>query len=101
MPLQPEDTYRLEIWSFLKDLQKLGPEFIELARIAYHSTSDLKGKRADPDDCERLYSGVLLGSSMFRGVLARKAWLLPQFYGAYALAFARYVLHNHWQEISK
>jgi hypothetical protein len=100
MPLEPEDTYRLGIWSFLKDFQNLRPKFIELARISYHSTRDLQGTKAGPDDCERLFCGILLSPPIFRGILARKAWLLPSFYGAYALAFARHVLHNHWQEIS-
>lgn len=100
MPLQPEDIYRLQIWSFIKDFQSRKAEFIDLARIAYHSTKVLAGARPTPDDCERLFSGVLLGAPIFGGVLARKRFLRPIFYPAYSLAFARYVLHNHWREIS-
>jgi len=99
MPLEDEDSYRLQIWSFLTDFLKHRLEFLELARVAYHSTSDLKGSEPTPDDCERIYAGVLLSTAVFRGVLARKHFLLPSFYHAYALAFARYVLHNYWDEI--
>jgi hypothetical protein len=100
MPLEPEDTHRLFIWSFLTDFKKLRADFIDLARIAYNSTKDLKGTKPDPDDCESLYSGLLLNAPIFQGVLARKYFLSPTFYRASALAFARYVLHNNWNEIS-
>lgn len=100
MALNPDDTYRLGVWSFLNDFRKLRKEFIELAKYAFYSTKQLKRTRPTPDDCERLYAGILLSVQLFRGVLARKAFLLPSYYDAYALAFARYVLHNCWDEIS-
>jgi|KBSSwiStaDraftv2_1062776.scaffolds.fasta_scaffold121541_3 hypothetical protein len=100
MALEPEDTYRLNVWSFLTDFQKLKTKFIELARIAYHATKDLNGRNPSADECEKLFSGILLKSEIFRGILNRKYLLLPDFYQSYALAFARYVLHNHWPEVS-
>ena len=99
MALDPNDEYALHIWSFLKDFRKRRSEFIELARIARHSVEDLKRRPPTPDECERLYQGILLNVEIFRGILARKRFLLPSYYQAYALAFARYVLHNHWVEI--
>ena|SRR5215813_6349030 len=100
MALELEDIYRLNVWSFLKDFEKLRKEFIELARIAYHSTKDLTGKNPSADECEQLFSGILLKTEIFRGILAKKYLLLPDFYRSYALAFARYVLHNYWVKIS-
>ena len=100
MTLEPEDTYRLKVWSFLNDLQKLRTDFIELARFAYNSTKKLNGRDPSPDECEHLFRGILLGAKIFQGALSRKYLLLPAFYESCALSFARYVLHNYWDEIS-
>jgi hypothetical protein len=100
MAFDPNDEENLQIWSFLSDFQGLRSDFIDLARIAYHSVRQLKRTEPFPEDCETLYQGVLLGSQIFRGILHRKRWLRSSFYASYGLAFARYVLHNYWDEIS-
>jgi hypothetical protein len=100
MPLDPNDELILTIWNFRKDFRKQKSEFLELARRAYDLTAGLIGDKPSQDDCEKLYELTLAKSEIFRGILARKVLLMPSLYKSMRLAFARYVLHNYWDEIS-
>lgn len=99
MPSATSDTLKLQDWSFLKDYMKRRAELLVLARAAYECTEYLQGGVPMPDDCERIYALMLIGSDLFKGMVARKRHLQPSFYEAMCLALARYVLHNNWEEI--
>lgn len=100
MSLDAKDVLKLEDWSFLTDYRRLAPELVMLAKTAYEGTKALLGDEPTPDDCERLYMAMLLGTDIFRGMVARKRHLPPAFYESMCLALAKYVLHTLWPEIS-
>lgn len=100
MSLDAQDVLKLENWSFLKDYRKRQAELIQLAQAAYRGTKSLLGYEPTPDDCERLYTAMLIGTDIFRGIVARKRHLPPAFYESMSLALAKYVLHTQWSEIS-
>lgn len=70
-----------------------------LARASYEFTETLLGHTPTPNDCEGIYSVLLLGSDLFRGMVARKRHLSPAFYEAMSIALAKYVLHTDWDAI--
>jgi hypothetical protein len=94
--LDSKDILKLGDWSFLDDYGRRREDLLELARAAYDATEFLQGYDPTPDDCEKLYMALLIGSEIFRAMLARKRHLQPSFYEAMCLALARYVLHTDW-----
>lgn len=100
MSLDSNDVLKLETWSFLKDYRRRQAELRVLARAAFEFTQRLLGHAPSPDDCEELCSTLLIGSDVFRGMLARKRHLPPSFYKAMSVALAKYVIHTDWAVIS-
>ncbi len=99
MSLDTKDVLKLEDWSFLRDYRKRRSELLTLAKASYEGTKVLLANEPTPDDCERLYMAMLLGTDIFKGMVARKRHLPPAFYESMCLALAKYVLHTQWSEI--
>jgi hypothetical protein len=99
MPLNTQDVLKLQTWTFIKDYENRRVELLVLARAAYEATEYLHGTKPTPDGCETVYAMMLMGSDVFKGMVARKRHLPPSFYESMCLALTRYVLHINWGEI--
>jgi len=100
MPVSPLDEKTLQNFNYFRDYQHHRQEFLDLARTLYVVTYRTINSPPQEQQCEALYKDVLLGTTLFADLCARKQMVKPNDYALFAEILARYVINKDWGSIS-
>jgi hypothetical protein len=92
----------LSSWSFLKDYSDKNKrrELIDRAKFVYSVAKQLKGTAPSKDECKAYYGEALDGSHFYLDNFAeKKRFLKREYYRAFALLLADYVIEKNWADI--